>query len=257
VTKVFTGAKYARSGCRLPLRAQHGAALLSGQPEGRRWESLIRAHLRSGDRQHQLRGGHRPQRPTGWHPGDPPFRRLADLFDFGDGNVKPNKKIDDKVSTPLLVLPLATIANHQPPIALPQRNLLRQVTWSMPSGQDVARTIGVTPLTPNDLRELKAYGMGLEVSTPLWYYVLKEAALVPDTDIGQSTGGFHLGPVGGPIVGEVIVGLLKSDPNSWVSSRPSWTPTLQNPGSQFRMVDFLTFAGVDPATRHSQQPGFA
>ncbi|TME46526.1 MAG: hypothetical protein E6I55_07290 [Chloroflexi bacterium] len=99
--------------------------------------------------------------------------------------------------------------------------------------------------------------MGLEKSTPLWYYALKEAALVPDTDIGKSTGGFHLGPVGGRIVGEVIIGLLQSDPNSWVHQQPTWTPTLQNPGSGFRMVDFLTFAGVDPATRHAQNSTYA
>ena len=74
-------------------------------------------------------------------------------------------------------------------------------------------------------------------------------SLVPSADIGKNTGGFHLGPVGGRIVGEVVIGLLQSDPASYLVQRPDWTPTLQNPGSAFRMTDFLTFAGVDPQSR--------
>ena len=84
--------------------------------------------------------------------------------------------------------------------------------------------------------------------------MLKESALVPNNDVGRNTGGFHLGPVGGRIVGEVVIGLLQSDPASYVAKQPLWTPTLQNPGTGFRMVDFLTFAGVDPATRRAQKP---
>ena len=87
--------------------------------------------------------------------------------------------------------------------------------------------------------------------------MLKEAELVPDSDIGRNTGGFHLGPVGGRIVGEVVIGLLQSDPASWLGQQPDWTPSLQRPGPDFRMTDFLTFAGVDPATRRAQKPSFA
>jgi hypothetical protein len=72
--------------------------------------------------------------------------------------------------------------------------------------------------------------------------VLKEAELVED--------GLRLGPVGGRIVGEVIVGLLESDPASYLSYDRAWKPSLpaQNRGD-FRMVDLLTFAGVDPKSR--------
>jgi len=138
-----------------------------------------------------------------------------------------------------------------------QRNLLRHMTWSMPSGQAIAGAMGVDRLSGDDLSELRTYGIGLEQHTPLFYYMLKEAALVPSADIGKNTGGFHLGPVGGRIVGEVVIGLLQSDPASYLAQRPDWTPTLQNPGSAFRMTDFLTFAGVDPATRHAQKPNLA
>jgi len=108
--------------------------------------------------------------------------------------------------------------------------------------------MGLTPLTKDELAELKPYGF--QQSTPLWYYALKEAQL-------YGNGGQHLGPVAGRIVAEVLIGLLQSDPNGFLANSPSWQPTLQNPGSGFRMTDFLTYAGVDPATRHSQQPSFA
>ena len=47
---------------------------------------------------------------------------------------------------------------------------------------------------------------------------------------------------------EVIIGLLQTDPASYLSSKPTWTPTLPakfSPGGQFRMIDLLAFAGVD------------
>jgi hypothetical protein len=181
-----------------------------------------------------LRGGIRaPRRFIGWQT----------FFDFGDGQVKPNKRIDTKISTPLFNLPLGAIASHDPPTALAQRTLLRQLTWSLPSGQRLADEMGVPALEPGDLSELAAYPRRLDRSTPLWYYVLKEAEVM--------AGGLHLGPVGGRIVAEVIVGLLQTDPGSFVNAQPKWTPTLPSkfgPG-EFRMADLLTFAGVDPASR--------
>lgn len=195
-----------------------------------------------------LRGGFRaPRRFIGWQT----------FFDFKDGNVKPNKQIDPKISSPLFALPTAAIASRKPPTALMQRNLLRHVTWSMPSGQSIASAMGADVLSAGDLKELGDYDMLLEQHTPLFYYMLKEAALVPDTDIGKNSGGFHLGPVGGRIVAEVVIGLLESDPASYVVQQPGWMPTLQRPGPEFRMTDFLTFAGVDPASRHAKRPDLA
>jgi hypothetical protein len=73
---------------------------------------------------------------------------------------------------------------------------------------------------------------------------LKEAELTQD--------GLRLGPVGGRIVGEVFIGLLQLDAEAYVNVQPNWLPTLPTFGAtpeSFRMIDFLTFAGVDPATR--------
>ena len=72
--------------------------------------------------------------------------------------------------------------------------------------------------------------------------MLKEAELVED--------GLRLGPVGGRLVGEVVVGLLESDPASYLAYDRDWRPTLPSRAKgDFRMVDFLTFAGVDPKSR--------
>jgi hypothetical protein len=116
---------------------------------------------------------------------------------------------------------------------------LRQLTWSLPSGQALASAMGVTPLAAADLAELQSYGF--QSSTPPWFYVLKEAEVVAD--------GLTLGPVGGRIVAEVLIGLIQSDPSSYLVQKPKWTPTLSTAGSSFRMKHFLAFAGVDPASR--------
>jgi hypothetical protein len=60
--------------------------------------------------------------------------------------------------------------------------------------------------------------------------------------------------VGGRIVADVLIGLIQSDPSSYLVQEPTWTPTLTSAGSSFRMKDFLTFAGVDPASRHAARP---
>jgi hypothetical protein len=183
-----------------------------------------------------LRGRFRaPRRFIGWQT----------FFNFGDGEVKPNKLIDTKISTPLFNLPLGAIPTPGGPTSLPQRNLLRHVTWQLPSGQSIARHIRVSALPKEDLKELKGFGHHLDESTPLWYYILKEAEVME--------GGLRLGPIGRRIVGEVIIGLLELDRDSFLSVDPRWRPTLPTRSGkvtgEFRMVDFLTFAGVDPASR--------
>jgi hypothetical protein len=181
-----------------------------------------------------LRGGSRAARRfIGWQT----------FFDFGDGQVKRNKQIDTNISTPLMNLPIGAIATHDGPTALPQRTLLRQVTWSLPSGQRIAQRMNVPALTSTDLTELAGYGLHLETSTPLWYYALKEAQLVE--------GGLKLGPVAGRIVAEVIIGLLQLDPSSYLNAGSSWTPTLPSAAGagQFHITDMLTLAGVSPSAR--------
>src|SRR6185503_1137208 len=180
-----------------------------------------------------LRGGRRARRRfIGWET----------FFDFGGDmtqHVRPPKRIDTKISTPLFHLPLGAIASGAPPTALPQRNLLRQLTWSIPAGQRIAQVMGNPML---HLQELAHYGVALENQTPLWYYVLAEAERLMN--------GVTLGPTGGRIVGEVFIGLLQLDINSYLRAQPGWTPTLPAvTAGTFKMTDLLRWARVDPASR--------
>jgi hypothetical protein len=179
-----------------------------------------------------LRGGKRaPRRFVDWQT----------FFNFGDGNFRPNKKIDGKLSSVVMLLP----GSRGPAPGLPadgiqslaSRNLMRHVNFGIPSGQAIARRMNLPALTPAQLEALTPFGM--EKSTPLWFYILKEAEIMEN--------GLRLGPVGGRIVGEVFIGLLKADDTSYLAAQPNWTPVLPSatPGD-FRITDLLTFAGVIP-----------
>jgi hypothetical protein len=52
-----------------------------------------------------------------------------------------------------------------------------------------------------------------------------------------------MGPVGGRIVAEVLIGLLEGDRFSFVRAHPKWKPTLADCGD-FTIVDLLKTAGV-------------
>lgn len=209
---------------------------LAGNPDGTAFFGMVFDPAGEGQADPvDLRGGARaPRRFVGWQT----------FFDFGDGEIKPNKRIDTRISTPLFHLPLGAIASGDPPISLPERNLLRHVTWSIPSGQAIAQRMGAPVLGAADFPELATYGLGLESNTPLWYYILREGEAMTD--------GLNMGPVGGRIVGEVFAGVLQLDPNSYLHQQ-GWRPTLPDRAGSvtgnFRMVDLLTLAGVDPASR--------
>jgi hypothetical protein len=115
-----------------------------------------------------LRGGIRSgRRYIGWHT----FFRFPGF----EADVRPNKRIDTRLSTPLFDLPLGAIPGGAPPASLAQRNLLRHLTWRVPSGQAIAQAMAMPMLTDCDLAELAAIDPSFVRSTPLWYYVLEEA----------------------------------------------------------------------------------
>ena len=162
------------------------------------------------DRDDLLGGYPAPRRYVGWQT----------FFDFGDGQVKNNKKIDTTISSVLFTLPLPAIAPHTQtaPTVLPQRNLLRQLTWSLPSGQAVAAAMGVPALTATDLADIGSVYAPFATSTPLWYYILAESKI--------AAGGLNLGPVAARIVTETLIGLLRADPTSYLRAYPRFTPFL-------------------------------
>src|SRR6266545_4242438 len=179
--------------------------------------------------------------PTAADPNDPAdlrggrraSRRFIDwqtFFDFGDGRVRRNKKIDTTLSTPLFNL-MGQAAGE--PVSLVTRNLLRNLMMEVPSGERVARAMKLPVLAPADLDDLEHFH--LKERTPLWFYVLREAQV--------TAGGEQLGPVGGRIVAEVIIGLIMGDRQSYLRQEPDWTPTYGSSGS-FTTVDLLKAADV-------------
>lgn len=162
------------------------------------------------DRADLLGGFPAPRRYIGWQT----------FFDVGDGQVKHNKKIDTTISSVMFTLPVPAIAPHTQtaPTVLAQRNPLRQLTWGLPSGPAVARAMGLLSLATSDLSDIAGVYPPFARSTPLWYYLLAEAKI--------AAGGITLGPVGGRIVTETLIGLLRADPTSYLSDYPAFAPFL-------------------------------
>lgn len=108
------------------------------------------------------------------------------------------------LSTDLLELPFITDPNAEKSLAT--RNLLRGQSFGLPSGQAVHQAISAA--CGEDLPAPDLSGLGLPESlvgcTPLWLYILAEGTL---------SNGQRLGPVGGRIVAEVLIGLIESDPS--------------------------------------------
>jgi hypothetical protein len=152
---------------------------------------------------------------------------------------QPTRRIDARLVHPLIDLPEFVVGETKIPEhhSLAVRDLLRGHALDLPSGEAVARAMGVVPLSEDErgLNELDWRG-----ETPFWYYVLKESEV--------RAGGERLGDVGGRIVAEVLISLIDADRRSYRSMDPAWQPAL--PGAQagtFTMADLLRFAGATGA----------
>jgi hypothetical protein len=147
------------------------------------------------------------------------------------------RKIDTKLSLPLTTLPGSVVPPPDPTIHLAVRNTLRGKRVGLPSGQQVARAMRVNVLSNATLGLGSDPGWGGEA--PLWFYILREAELPPyNTE--------RLGPVGGRIMAEVLVGLLQRDPNSYLYLDAAWKPAppIAPATGQFGFVDLLRYAGA-------------
>jgi Animal haem peroxidase len=155
-----------------------------------------------------------------------------------DGKPQASQLINTTIVKPLWSLPVTGKA-------LARLNLQRGWALRLPSGQCVARKMGAPLLEDEELLlddtvSRKAREELLR-ATPLWFYVLREAEKGLDPD-GLPIGGAHLGAVGGRIVAEVLVGLLKGDPTSYLSRNPAWRPTELGTGGTVQMADLVEIA---------------
>jgi hypothetical protein len=172
-------------------------------------------------------------------------------------------RIDTSLVNPLSLLP-ASVASDPPP-SLPQRNLIRSFELGLPSGQDVARAMGVQVMKDDEITlgkfvdapqggddpdirgTIASLGQlaAFKGKCPLWTYILAEAlkhqtkVTIPVSENLQITTP-QLGPVGGRIVAEVFLGLMFGDNDSMLQLDPNWTPTIVGPG--FGLKDFVNYA---------------
>ena len=161
---------------------------------------------------------------------------------FATGTNNLARKIDSFIANGLESLPgLAGMM-----AVLAARNLRRGLALGLPSGQGMAESFGITPLSASELTLrlpkdevalLKSNGGLLLSRTPLWYYILREAAVL--------NGGDRLGPVGARIVAETFVMMLKRDPSSYLNVPGGFRPMLPALSARdFTVADLLEFAGV-------------
>ncbi len=185
----------------------------------------------------------------------------------GPTRVQPSYKIDPSLVAPLKFLPEFSKKGTNNPIdvfgAVPPRkeismlalrNLIRGSKLGLPSGQAVAHQMGIIPIPDAELLVGKANADNLPggkdaadtvavtaISTaftkkaPLWFYILAEARhewvkKVKDmtADEAKDNTPVHLGPVGGRIVAEVLIGLLWGDSNSFLSAYAGFVPDFGN-----------------------------
>jgi Animal haem peroxidase len=141
------------------------------------------------------------------------------------------KRIDSRLPAPLIALP-TEISGSAPGTdyaSLANRDLQRGHAVGLPSGEAIAQRLAVPSLSSEQLGLAER---GWADETPLWFYILKEADVLHDGD--------RLGPVGGRIVGEVLVGIIDADPESFRAVDPTWTPTLPaRHAGAFGLADIL------------------
>lgn len=195
-----------------------------------------------------------------------PSRRLSDdwiiewpSFLDPENPLRFPRPLDTSLAARLLDLPRETFSENDPETNLATRNLLRGFILRMPTGQAVANAMaaqGIVPMTADEIAsvakafphvpassgqpEVRAQLAVLEEGrfldrTPLWYYILAEAAFY--------SRGHHLGPVGSTIVAEVLIAVLRNSTDS-ILAEPGWRPTLGSTAGKFDFEDLLKLAGV-------------
>ncbi len=151
----------------------------------------------------------------------------ARFVELPGGPLQHARALDAHLSWPLARLPAEVAPPGASGRSLAWLNLARGRRLGLPSGQAVARAMGQAPLDDEALRLAGA-------PAPLWFYVLTEAETLGE--------GRRLGPVGGRIVAEVLLGLAAADPESFLSVDPAWTPFLGVTPDRFTMADLIAYA---------------
>ena len=197
-------------------------------------------------------GGGTPTLPQNWAI---QWQRFVDKGDSLPDHFA--RKIDTQLAPPLfdMINQISADAESVPEQIkdilkrLAVRNLLRGYQLALPTGQAVADALGVRPLTTEELRRNNSDAVnaalgdgGFLETTPLWFYVLKEAEV--------RANGNSLGEVGSRIVAETLIGQLRADPGSFLNQGGGWSPekgVLLPDGEPIVTIkDLFRFAGLLP-----------
>ncbi len=147
------------------------------------------------------------------------------------------RAIDTKISASLFQLPIPGAEGGGSNV-LGFRNLTRAKFYNMPSFESVAEAMGIPPLI--DPATGKPLDPVFKDGTPLWFGILREAEMTcgdHQCAVGEQGGG-ELGPVGGGIVAEVFVDLLRDSGKH--QRTPPKLPDIS--GGDFRIGDLLVAA---------------
>lgn len=169
---------------------------------------------------------------------------------------QPSYRIDAFLVDPLGDLPEFQ-AQGSPFKSLAFRNLQRGVSMGLPSGQNIARMMGVSDiLSDEQLWQVRNEGEALVPwdegkaffqkpaskkwlagAAPLWFYILKEAEIMNH--------GHHLGEVGSRIVAETLIGLAWNDHYSYLFQMPRWNPAQEKIGlaADLDMLELTRWVG--------------
>lgn len=166
-----------------------------------------------------------PTLPTNWVAD---FRRLYDLSgkNFPNltgsvvGPLNMTKALDPYIAPALGRLPRAPAGMNN----LAMLNLRRGGMRALPSGQDVSRALpSVRMLTKTQMQSVMdplfqqtMENLDLYTRTPLWLYILIEAAVANE--------GIRLGPLGSTIVADTFLTLALTSRTSILSPGNPWTP---------------------------------
>jgi hypothetical protein len=185
----------------------------------------------------RMNGGQSPQQlPDNW---------VIDWSRFVNAEtpVRSAKGIDARLDAPLdnMVNQPAGIFKN-----LAKRNLRRGYRLNLPSAQDCIAGINASghfrPIAALDAAAIMQgrtiAGADFGTSTPLWFYILREAELL---------GSGHLGPLGSHIVAGTLLGLIIKDQSSYwndMSAGHRWSPSTFRPGTPIDSLKaMLRFTG--------------
>jgi hypothetical protein len=180
---------------------------------------------------------------------------IIDWERFIPGGQNVARLIDTRLVQPLFRLidangkPVLDSTNQ--PIGLAALDLLRGYLLGLPTGQAVARQLGEQEISQQEIEDAAGRFVkdkiaadqkailadsGLSTYTPLWFYILAEAAVQKN--------GACLGRVGSTIVAGVLIELISRSADS-ILNDPNWVPSLGH-NATFTLADLFKLGEVLP-----------